>query len=64
MDGVFEAVTYVNLVNMCELLHQLPRSGGIFDQDAYTMEVMFVVLKHKAAKSERDQKAAERKKNK
>lgn len=32
-----EVDLFVQLASACEKFHSLPRSGGIFDQDAYVM---------------------------
>lgn len=55
-----EVAAIMNAVNTCQVLHCLPRPGGLFDQDSFFVEVMQIVLVAQQERNEKDSKQAER----
>lgn len=49
-----DVVEIVTLTNLCQAFNQLPKPGGILDQDSYTMFLMTEVLKAQNEASENE----------
>lgn len=47
----------INLSVLCEKLHCLPKPGGLYDQDSYTVKALTMVF---AAQAERERQESER----
>lgn len=44
----------IEMTDMCEAFHVLPRTGGLLDQDYYHIQVMHAVLRARNIKYDRD----------
>jgi hypothetical protein len=51
----------MELYNFCKTFHVLPKPGGLFEQDAYHMELLDAVISAVGKKTDREMAEAKRK---
>lgn len=54
-----DSLGILNLIHTCQNYHTLPRAGGLLDQDALFVEIMFNVSQWESARAQLDAKQAE-----
>lgn len=53
-----DSLGVLNLIHMCQNYHTLPRAGGLLDQDALFVEIMFSVGQWQSARAQLDDQIA------
>lgn len=56
-----DSLGILNLVRTCQNYHTLPRGGGLLDQDALFVNIMFNIAAWESARAELDDQMAKRK---
>lgn len=51
-----DSLGILNIVRTCQNFHTLPRAGGLLDQDALFVEIIYRITQYENARAELDRK--------